>query len=556
MSKRRRLDLADMIDRWRDNPVSFIETVLFDPETHAPYRLLPAERDFLRFAFRRGKDGRLLYPEQVFSAPKKSGKTALNAIVTLTTSILFGNGSGEAVVVANSFDQAQGRVFAQIRRIVQASPLLKASSDLKVQADRIVVAGAEIIAIPCDAGSAAGSNQVVASFDELWAYSSEPAHRLFDEMIPPPTRHVSCRLTTTYAGFSGESTLLEALYKRGMAQKQVAPSLYAGDGILMAWHTEPIAPWQTEAWIEESRRSLRPNQFARMIGNQWVTSEAGFVDLDDYDQCVDSSLGPAAPDKKLAIWVGLDIGIARDSTAVVAVTFDKLNKQLRLVNHRVFYPAHGATVQFLEVEAHLHYLRDRFNLRELRLDPWQAERTFQELTAQRWPIVKYDQTPANLVAMGSNLYDAITGHWLKVYPCDELRLAISHAIARESGRGWKITKEKSSHKVDIVVALAMAALAAVESQSSHQLHVVRTPEFLAAYSGMPVRTPYGPSRSQRIAPQSAFPIAQTPSPADCGAPGYRGFGSTYAPAAARHRFMQSQTGPDPVSFFPVKAYDQ
>ena len=73
-------------------------------------------------------------------------------------------------------------------------------------------------------------------FDELWAYSSERARRLFDEMVPPPTRKIACRLTVTYAGFEGESELLEELYKRGKKQPEVGPSLHAGDGLLMAWH--------------------------------------------------------------------------------------------------------------------------------------------------------------------------------------------------------------------------------------------------------------------------------------------------------------------------------
>jgi hypothetical protein len=27
------------------------------------------------------------------------------------------------------------------------------------------------------------------------------------------------------------------------------PDLYAGDGLLMFWSHQPIAPWQTQAWI-------------------------------------------------------------------------------------------------------------------------------------------------------------------------------------------------------------------------------------------------------------------------------------------------------------------
>jgi hypothetical protein len=45
-----------------------------------------------------------------------------------------------------------------------------------------------------------------------------------------------------------------------------------------------------------------------------------------------------------------------------------------------------------------------------------------------------------------------------------LRLAISRAVAIESSRGWRIAKEKQAHKIDVVVALAMAALCCVKAQ--------------------------------------------------------------------------------------------
>src|SRR4051794_14125347 len=56
-----------------------------------------------------------------------------------------------------------------------------------------------------------GEIHVAGCFDELWGYTSERARRLWDEMITSPARKISCRLTTTYAGFTGESVLLEEL---------------------------------------------------------------------------------------------------------------------------------------------------------------------------------------------------------------------------------------------------------------------------------------------------------------------------------------------------------
>jgi len=49
---------------------------------------------------------------------------------------------------------------------------------------------------------------------------------------------------------------------------------------------------------------------------------------------------------------------------------------------------------------------------------------------------------------------------------NEAWLAVSRAIAIETSRGWRIAKEKQSHKIDVVVALAMSALAAVRGQGT------------------------------------------------------------------------------------------
>ena len=275
------------IERWMASPIAFIEDCLCDPETGAPFVLNSAERDFLRLAFQLNDDGKLVFPELVFGAIKKSGKTTLAAIIMLTMLLLFGGRFAEGFCVANDLEQAQSRVFAIIKRIIEASPLLK--REARVTADKIVFPGfynATIIAIASDAASAAGANPTITCFDELWGYTSERSRRLWDEMITSPARKIGCRLTVSYAGFFGESLLLEEIYKRGRQQPEVAPSLHAGDGILFAWHHEPIAPWQTEAWLAEMRRSLRPNAYARMIQNQFVSSESTFIDLSTWDSCV------------------------------------------------------------------------------------------------------------------------------------------------------------------------------------------------------------------------------------------------------------------------------
>ena len=70
---------ASNIKRWRTDPVAFIEEALVDPETDAPFVLSDAQKAFLRHAFCLTGDGRLAYPELVFSGPKKRGRRVSRA---------------------------------------------------------------------------------------------------------------------------------------------------------------------------------------------------------------------------------------------------------------------------------------------------------------------------------------------------------------------------------------------------------------------------------------------------------------------------------------------
>src|SRR5690349_16568117 len=115
--------------------ITFVEATLVNPITREHFVLTDAEKLFARHAFKVGPDGRLLYPELVYSAPMKTGKTTLGAMVLLYVIRILAGRLGEAICVANDFEQAQGRVFKAVRDIVEASPLL--AGDASVTTDRI-----------------------------------------------------------------------------------------------------------------------------------------------------------------------------------------------------------------------------------------------------------------------------------------------------------------------------------------------------------------------------------------------------------------------------------
>ena len=63
--------------------------------------------------------------------------------------------------------------------------------------------------------------------------------------------------------------------------------------------------------------------------------------------------------------------------------------------------------------------------------------------------------------MGQHLYESLKYGNFVLYPDERMRQAAQHTVALESARGWRMAKEKTSHRIDVIVALAMSALAAV-----------------------------------------------------------------------------------------------
>jgi phage terminase large subunit-like protein len=231
----------------------------------------------------------------------------------------------------------------------------------------------------------------------------------------------------------------------------------------MAWHHEPVAPWQTEAWLAQMRRSLRPNQYLRMIENRFVTTESTFIDLAAWDRCVRPELGAVPSDPLLPVWVGVDASVHRDSSAIVAVTYK--NGIVRLVFHRIFTPSPSDPIDFEALEATLLDLHRRFSVRKVLFDPFQMVATAQRLAKAGVKIEEFSQTVPNLTAASQQLFELIQGQALVCYPNEAMRLAVSRCVAVESSRGWRIAKDKQSHKIDVVVALAMAAHAAVQGHA-------------------------------------------------------------------------------------------
>jgi phage terminase large subunit-like protein len=439
------------------DPILFCDRLVHLNEKRQPWSLASYQRTVLRWVFPLEAE-HLRFRMLLWSESKKSGKSYTAALLLLWWGMTRAH--TEIIVAANSFDQAQGRVFRTIVALIQANPAL--TRQAKVLSDSVRFSnGTLLTAIPADYKSAAGSRHSLYSLDEPWAITREDGERLLEELTPIPSERDAWGLLTTTAGWVGESGMLERLYRRGLAGTRVPGDLelYEAEELGMFWSHTPRQPWQTEAYYAEQQRSLRPGTFARLHRNEWVSAESTAIEPATWDGCIHAEHGLVPPTQEPYVIWAVDAAPKHDSTAVVGVARD--DEMIVLVSHRIWTPR-GVALDFALVEEHLRYLDASYRGRFV-FDPYQLHSTMMRLQDDGLDVAEYPQTSQNLTKAAETLLDLLRTQRLALYADDELRQQALNATVVESPRGIRITKAVASRKVDAIVALAMAVAVAVET---------------------------------------------------------------------------------------------
>lgn len=467
-------------------------------DTKQPIRLAAHQRAILRHATQQDEAGRFLYQTILYSAPKKSGKTTLAALFTLWYALFVEPAGGEIFLVANDLEQSTGRVFADLVAAVRTNPVM--NNRYEVRARQIITdTRATITALASDYAGAAGSRHGLTVWDELWGYTTEGSRRLWDELTPVPTKHNSTRLVVTYAGFEGESNLLEELYKRGLAGEPVAELAHIEDGdgaaacrsagrLFVYWDHElkPHAglTMTADAYHEEQRQELRPAAYLRLHENRWASSISAFVSAEDWQACYSADVAPYAPGLGYRMVLGADASMSRDYTALVGAIRAK-DGATHVVYCRVWKPTKGGlrggrpTVDLDQgLKAAILELHEAHAVAAVVFDHHQMHSISLELERAGVRMIDMPQTTAR-VAADQSLYDAVMGRTIRHFNHPELNQAIANAVAVETPRGFRLAKEKTSRKIDAAVSLSMAAWG--------------VPTY-GAYQSLPDRQPTAPSR--------------------------------------------------------------
>jgi phage terminase large subunit-like protein len=442
------------------NVIQFADDNVKLNEKGKPWSWSKYQRDVLTLAYARH------YSIRLWSEVKKSGKTFLAAIIAIWEAVT--NADTEIVCCANDEEQALSRVFQTVCQLIKYNPELSASA--KVLANEIRFTNGSIIkAVSSDYRGQAGGRQRLTIFDEIWAFDLERMTRLFEEMTPPPTEPGAYLLIVSYAGFTGEGELLQSLYQRGLKGQRIHKSFecYRAQGLFMFWSHKRRQPWQRgiegREYYAEQQRILRPNTFERLHNNNWVSSESVFILPAQWDACVDESRSPLL--SRGVLYLGIDIGIKSDNAAVVGVGWDGMEKKIFLATHKVWRPTRQDPVNLRDIEDYILELRKRHRVVKIFADPYQAMQMIQSLQKKMGVTVvnEFPQTVSNTTIMGEELYSLIKGKNIIAYPDSDIRTHVLNAVGIETPRGFRIAKEKTSKKIDLAVALAMAICAALQA---------------------------------------------------------------------------------------------
>lgn len=456
----------------------------------------------------------LPYSLCMWATIKKSGKTAVNGAIAAYLLFERAPAGSEMYVFANSQDQSVGRVFAAVKYAAERNAALRDACEAIQGTSIRLRTGSFLAAQAAMNANVAGANPYASYWTELWGYQLENELRTWDEMTPPPTVVNSIRVVDTYAGYEGESTLLNGiedrlragrrLYEDGytlpadylsLAEGQIQrdPSLAryllpdSQDGDTLHYRT-PLPcyvddvgrsygywdegeaarrmPWQQgelgARYYAEQERTLLPGAYRRFHLNMRAKRGGQFVPMASWDML--PACDPWKPGDRRPVVLGLDAAVKRDHMALVGVQMrGAMPEQCysREWEPRPDARASGASV--IDPADALVELR-RLKAAGMRIavvayDPYQLASVALQAAGEGFPMVEFSQGPPRLLA-DTALRDRIQTGALAHTHDPVLRGAVENADAREqgvkAGEGgrWRIVK--GTGKVDSLVALSMA----------------------------------------------------------------------------------------------------
>lgn len=153
-------------------------------------------------------------------------------------------------------------------------------------------------------------------------------------------------------------------------------------------------------------------------------------------------------------WAGLDVGVKRDSTALVWCQYrpdGRLHAKCRL-----WLPTADEAVPLTDVMQAIRRLCADYDVEAVAYDPRLFEVPAQMLADERYPMVEMPQSLERMTPAFGQLFEMIKRGELSHDGKVDFTTQILNAIPRYNERGFTLQKAKSRGRIDACYALAMA----------------------------------------------------------------------------------------------------
>jgi phage terminase large subunit-like protein len=482
-----------------------------------PFDLLPWQDKIIRDIFGTVKDnGFRQYNTAYVEIPKKNGKSEIAAAIALYLTCADSEWGAEVYGCAADRQQAS-IVFDVAVDMVDQCPALKKRIKPIISQKRLVYMplGSFYQVLSSEAFSKHGLNVHGVIFDELHA---QPTRELYDVMTKGSgdARMQPLFFLITTAGTDRNSICYEVHQKADdiLRGKKFDPTFYPviygikdeDDWSLEEnWykanpslgHTIPIEKVR-DAFNSAKENPAEENIFRQLRLNQWVKQSVRWMPMDIWEKC--SFAVDIDKLKGRECYGGLDLSSTNDITAFVLIfpptpTDDKYyvlpffwipeeNLKLRVRRDHVPYDVwakqgflkttEGNVIHYGFIESFIEDLGKKYNIKQIAFDRWGAVQMVQNLEGLGFTVVPFgqgykDMSPPTKELMKITLEKKIAhgGHPVLSWMMDNVY------VRTDPAGNIKPDKEKSTEKIDGVVALIMALDRAIRKEIKENIYEKR-----------------------------------------------------------------------------------
>lgn len=453
-----------------DHAIRWIETYVTLPKGHgsgARMRLARFQKRWLKRALKRGINSAVL------SLPRGNGKSTFLAALALWALFCPGEGGAPQVpIIATTVMQAHRSVYGVALAMVAAEDELanRALIYSAIGAMKVVVpsTGGEMFPVSSDPAGLQGLDPSLAVADEVGFLSVESWDSL---LLASGKRPRSLVVGIGTPGFDKDNALWH-LRERVMSGVTLPGFLYqeyaAAEGCILEDETiwRKANPALAEKFLDvkalRTAVAVSPEGHFRLFRlGQWVDGVECWLGSDGrkvWDACR-APYGFTSGET----WVGVDVGIKRDSTAVVAVQ-RRPDGRLHAVS-RIWLPTKDEPVDVTDVMHHVRALDKAHRLAAVSFDPRFFDVPAKMLGDEGLPMIEVPQSVERMTQACGSAYELVMAGGLTHDGDVGFAAQVLNAVGRFNERGFTLAKGKSRGRIDAAVALCLAVDRALRNQT-------------------------------------------------------------------------------------------